>query len=242
MQVSTWVHWTLTLDAPFSDKEHQRLVQLAANWRSLLAFDDGAPKLADALEVFIAAYQQQSPDRERLHDEVVFQAGVYRMGHWTLVKHFIPSVTVCLDNFGSVLPKHREAFKRRYEADDKSVGRSAVATAQGPVRHDPQPSRSIPARRNEAPRTGHCRRHRTHGCEGSAGVDCARGDAGQAVGQAWCGGVGGGSVSAGLICAPEPGAAAGGGGGGVRNFFEPEPTYELRQSGRTALLYKILCC
>ncbi len=67
---------------PYSDKEHKRLVQLAANWRSLLAFDDGAPKLADALEVFIAAYQQQSPDQERLHDEVVFQAGVYRMGHW----------------------------------------------------------------------------------------------------------------------------------------------------------------
>ena len=77
------------LHAPFSDKEHQRLVQLAANWRSLLAFDDGAPKLADALEVFIAAYQKQSPDQEKLHDEVVFQAGVYRMGHWSLVKHFI---------------------------------------------------------------------------------------------------------------------------------------------------------
>ena len=32
------------LHAPFSDKEHQRLVQLAANWRSLLAFDDGEYK------------------------------------------------------------------------------------------------------------------------------------------------------------------------------------------------------
>jgi len=105
------------LDAPFSDKEHQRLVQLAANWRSLLAFDDGAPKLADALEAFIAAYRQQSPDQEKLHDEVVFQAGVYRMGHWALVKHFIPGVTDCLDNFGSVLPKHRDAFKRRCEAN-----------------------------------------------------------------------------------------------------------------------------
>lgn len=105
------------LHAPFSDKEHQRLVQLAANWRSLLAFDDGAPKLADALEVFIAAYQQRSPDQERLHDEVVFQAGVYRMGHWSLVKHFVPGVTDCLDNFGNVLPKYRDAFKRRYEAD-----------------------------------------------------------------------------------------------------------------------------
>ena len=80
------------LHAPFSDKEHQRLVQLAANWRSLLAFDDGAPKLADALQAFIAAYEQQSTDRERLHDEVVFQAGVYRMGNWALVKHFIPGV------------------------------------------------------------------------------------------------------------------------------------------------------
>jgi hypothetical protein len=105
------------LHAPFSDKEHQRLVQLAANWRTLLAFDDGAPKLADALEVFVAAYRQQSPDQEKLHDEVVFQAGVYRMGHWALVKHFIPGVTDCLDNFGSVLPKHRDAFKRRYEAE-----------------------------------------------------------------------------------------------------------------------------
>ena len=81
------------LHAPFSDKEHQRLAQLAANWRSLLAFDDGAPKLADALEVFIAAYQQQSPDQERLHDEVVFQAGVYRMGHWALVRNFASMFT-----------------------------------------------------------------------------------------------------------------------------------------------------
>ena len=61
------------LHTPFSDKEHQRLVQLAASWRTLLAFDDGAPKLADALEAFIAANQQQSPDQERLHDEVVFE-------------------------------------------------------------------------------------------------------------------------------------------------------------------------
>ena len=105
------------LHAPYSNKEHQRLIQLAANWRALLAFDDGAPKLADALEVFVAAYQQLSPDQEKLHDEVVFQAGVYRMGHWTLVKHFILGVTDCLDNFGSVCPKHRAAFKRRYEAD-----------------------------------------------------------------------------------------------------------------------------
>ena len=105
------------LRAPYSDKEHQRLLTLAANWRALLAFDDGAPKLADALEAFAAAYQQRSPDLERLHDEVVFQAGVYRMGHWHLVKHFIPGVTDCLDDFGNVLPKYRHAFKRRYEAD-----------------------------------------------------------------------------------------------------------------------------
>ena len=76
------------LHAPFSDKEHQRLVQLAANWRSLLAFDDGAPKLADALEVFIAAYRQQSPDQEKLHDEVVFQAGINNNRGQTTVSHF----------------------------------------------------------------------------------------------------------------------------------------------------------
>ncbi|WP_211218540.1 hypothetical protein [Tepidiphilus margaritifer] len=93
------------------------MLTLAANWRALLAFDDGAPKLADALEAFAAAYQQRSPDLKRLHDEVVFQAGAYRMGHWGLVKHFIPGVTDCLDDFGNVLPKYRDAFKRRYEAD-----------------------------------------------------------------------------------------------------------------------------
>ena len=104
------------LQVPFSDKEHQRLVQLAANWRSLLAFDDGAPKLAEALEAFIAAYERQSPEMEKFHDEVVFQAGIYRMGHWALIKHFIPDVSKSMDKFGGVLPKHRDAFKRRYEA------------------------------------------------------------------------------------------------------------------------------
>ena len=39
------------------------------------------------------------------------------MGPWALVKHFVPSVADCLVNFGSVQPKHRDAFKRRYEAD-----------------------------------------------------------------------------------------------------------------------------
>lgn len=105
------------LHAPYSDKEHQRLLTLAANWRGLLAFDDGAPKLAEALETFATAYQQCSPDQERLHYEVVCQVGVYRIGHWALVKHFIPGVTDCLDHFGSVLPKYRDAFKRQYEAD-----------------------------------------------------------------------------------------------------------------------------
>ena len=140
------------LHAPFSDKEHQRLVQLAANWRSLLAFDDGAPKLADALEVFIAAYEQQSPDQEKLHDEVVFQAGVYRMGHWALVKHFIPGVTACLDNFGSVLSKHRDAFKRRYEAEGNlSVeAQSQLLKAQYAL----IPNRRDPYRHEEMKRRG----------------------------------------------------------------------------------------
>jgi hypothetical protein len=105
------------LHAPYSDKEHQRLLTLAANWRALLAFDDGAPKLADALEIFAAAYRQRSHDQEQLHDEVICQVGVYRMSHWAQVKHFIPGVTDCLDHFGSVLPKYRDAFKRCYEAD-----------------------------------------------------------------------------------------------------------------------------
>ena len=140
------------LHAPYSDKEHQRLLTLAANWRALLGFDDGAPKLADALETFAAAYQERSPDQERLHGEVVFQAGVYRMGHWALVKHFIPGVTDCLDNFGSVLPKHRDAFKRRYEADGNlSVdAQSQLLKAQYAL----IPNRRDPYRHEEMKRRG----------------------------------------------------------------------------------------
>lgn len=47
------------LHAPYSDKAHQRLLTLVANWRALLAFDDGAPKLADALETLIKGGQGQ---------------------------------------------------------------------------------------------------------------------------------------------------------------------------------------
>ena len=108
-----------TLQAPFSDREYQRLKNLAAQWRDLLAFDDGAPELAEALETFIVAYRQQSPDRESLHDEVVFQAGIYRKGHWAITKHFIPDVSKSMDNFGGVKAKSREEFKRHYEADRK---------------------------------------------------------------------------------------------------------------------------
>ena len=140
------------LHAPYSDKEHQRLLILAANWRTLLAFDDGAPKLAEALEAFAAAYQQRSPDQERLHGEVVFQAGVYRMGHWALIKHFIPGVADSLDNFGSVLPKHREAFKRRYEANGNlSVeAQSQLLKAQYAL----IPNRRDPYRHEEMKRRG----------------------------------------------------------------------------------------
>ena len=115
------------LHAPFSDKEHQRLIQLAA-------------------------YRQQSPDQEKLHYEVVFQAGVYRMGHWALVKHFVPGVTDCLDNFGSVLPKHRDAFKRRYEVDGNlSVeAQSQLLKAQYAL----IPNRRDPYRHEEMKRRG----------------------------------------------------------------------------------------
>ena len=140
------------LHAPFSDKEHQRLVQLAANWRSLLAFDDGAPKLAEALETFIAAYQQQSPDQERFHDEVVFQAGIYRMGHWALIKHFIPDISKSMDKFGGVTAKCREVFKHRYEADRKLTieEQSQLLKAQYAM----IPNRRDPYRHDELKRRG----------------------------------------------------------------------------------------
>ncbi|GAB6059442.1 hypothetical protein [Desulfonatronum parangueonense] len=140
------------LHTPYADKEHQRLLTLAAKWRVLLAFDDGAPKLTEELETFAAAYQQRSPEQGRLHDEVVFQAGIYRMGHWGFVKHFIPNVTDCLDNFGNVLPSHRDTFKRRYETEGKlSVeAQSQLLKAQYAL----IPNRRDPYRHEELKRRG----------------------------------------------------------------------------------------
>ena len=103
----------------FSDRESLRQKNLAAQWRNLLAYDDGAPKLAETLETFIAAYERQSPDLERLLDDVTFAAGIYRKGHWALIKHFIPDVSKSMDKFGGVTAKCREVFKHHYEADRK---------------------------------------------------------------------------------------------------------------------------
>ena len=74
------------------------------------------------------------------------------MGHWALVKHFIPGVTACLDNFGSVLPKYREAFKRRYEAEGNlSVeAQSQLLKAQYAL----IPNRRDPYRHEELKRRG----------------------------------------------------------------------------------------
>ncbi|WP_183148172.1 hypothetical protein [Denitratisoma oestradiolicum] len=101
--------------------------------------------------MFIAAYRQRSPDQEAARRGGL-QAGVHRMGHWALVKHFIPGVTDCLDNFGSVLPKYREAFKRRYEAEGNlSVeAQSQLLKAQYAL----IPNRRDPYRHEEMKRRG----------------------------------------------------------------------------------------
>ena len=83
---------------------------------------------------------------------LVFQVGVCRMGHWALVKHFVPSVADCLDNFGSVQPKHRDTFKRRYEADGNLIveAQSQLLNAQYTL----TPNRRDPYRHEEMKRRG----------------------------------------------------------------------------------------
>ena len=111
------------LQAPYSDKEYQRLQTMSANWRALLAHD-GAAKLADAVDAFIAGNQQRSSDLQSLYEEVVFQGGIYRMEQWHVVKHFIPEVSSCLVIFNPLA--------RRRATDHGGTSRSGNALCDMP--------------------------------------------------------------------------------------------------------------
>ena len=82
-----------------------------------LCYDDGVAPLVAALDAFTDAYEKQSAGLGKTHDELTFAAGIYKMGHWHLVRFFFPAVKSCLNDFGGVKPSYRKAFKARYEPD-----------------------------------------------------------------------------------------------------------------------------
>ncbi|MEA1052698.1 hypothetical protein U5801_23220 [Lamprobacter modestohalophilus] len=71
------------------------------------------------MEALASAYQQQADTLEDAHLEVCIAADGYRQGQWGLWRQHLPAVSACLDNFGSPLKTHRDAFAQRYEQDGK---------------------------------------------------------------------------------------------------------------------------
>ena len=102
---------------PYSASKTNRLRKMAERWRHTLCYDDGVAPLVAALDDVINAYEKRSSGLEKAHDELNFAAGVYKMGHWHLVRFFFPTVKSCLNDFGGVKPSYRKAFKARYEPD-----------------------------------------------------------------------------------------------------------------------------
>ncbi len=107
------------VDEPFSPKALQRLLMLGDTWRMLLADERSAQRLIKALEALASAYEHQTDSLEDAHLEVCIAADCYRQGQWSLWRQVLPAVSACLDNFGSPLKTHRDAFSKRYEEAGK---------------------------------------------------------------------------------------------------------------------------
>lgn len=103
--------------SPYCVEEFDRVLMMADDCETSLSFGEGLPKMLEALEVFAWIYASQSGDVEWMYAAVVGQEGVYCKGHWAWAKHHFPGVEACLDWSNNVLPEHRAAFRRAYEAD-----------------------------------------------------------------------------------------------------------------------------
>ena len=79
---------------PYSASKTSRLRKMAERWRHTLCFDDGVAPLVAALDTFIDAYEKQSPDLEKDHDELTFAAGVYAPVTMSLSPHRIPLLLI----------------------------------------------------------------------------------------------------------------------------------------------------
>ena len=71
---------------PYSASKANRLRKMAERWRHTLCYDDGVAPLVAALDAFTDAYEKQSAGLGKTHDELTFAAGIYKMGHWHLVR------------------------------------------------------------------------------------------------------------------------------------------------------------
>jgi len=104
-------------EEPYSAKNAVWLARLRETWTTGLTHEKGLPHLLKALDDLICAYESRAPDVKTLAYELIFQLGIYRKGHWAYLRWTVPGIQNCLDDFGAVLPRYRDAFKMRYELE-----------------------------------------------------------------------------------------------------------------------------
>lgn len=103
------------LHQPYSDKQYHRLLQIANKWQNLLTDQQGRERVLHAMEVFAETYKNQGESLQEDYYELMFQAGLYRKGHWASIKDCLGSFNECMNKFGDVLPEYKKEFKRQYE-------------------------------------------------------------------------------------------------------------------------------
>ena len=102
------------LHQPYSDKQYQRLLQIAKKWQELLTDEQGKARVLKALNTFAEIYKNQGESLQEDYYELMFQAGLYRKGHWGLIRECLGSFSDCMNDFGAVLPEYKQEFRRKY--------------------------------------------------------------------------------------------------------------------------------
>ena len=102
---------------PYSARNAAWLARLRKTWTAGLAYDRALGNLLKALDDFTCGYESRDPDLDQLHDELLFQVSIYKSAHWAYLRWTVPELQNCLDDFGAVLPRYRDAFKRKYELE-----------------------------------------------------------------------------------------------------------------------------
>jgi hypothetical protein len=103
------------LEKPYSEANSKRLHDMYDKWRDNLCDEKGLPLVLRAMSELMDAYENRPASVREAWEEVSAAAGFYRMGHWAFVKHFLGNFNKYMNDFGSIRPEYRKAFKKQYE-------------------------------------------------------------------------------------------------------------------------------